>query len=124
MRIGQLAARAGTTTKTLRFYEQAGLLPQAARTPSGYRDYDMSVLDRLTFVKAAQAAGLTLAQSRDLIVARERAGPRSGHVAASLDQLAAGLDDRIERLRALRAEVHRLRGRATSLDCGDTAACP
>lgn len=127
MRIGQLAVRAGTTPKTLRFYEQAGLLPQAARTPSGYRDYDVSVLDRLTFVKAAQAAGLTLAEIRDLIAARDRAGPPCEHVAAWLDQLAAGLDARLERLCALQAEVQRLRGGATSLypaDFDDTADSP
>ena len=37
MRIGELAERAGTTAKTLRFYEEQGLLPPAERTPSGYR---------------------------------------------------------------------------------------
>ena len=39
MRIGELAEAAGTTTKTLRFYEDQGLLPPAERTPGGYRDY-------------------------------------------------------------------------------------
>ena len=39
MRIGQLAEATGTTTKTLRFYEESGLLPPAERLASGYRDY-------------------------------------------------------------------------------------
>ena len=39
MRIGELAEMAGTTAKTLRFYEEQGLLPPAHRTPAGYRDY-------------------------------------------------------------------------------------
>jgi DNA-binding transcriptional MerR regulator len=38
MRIGELAAASGTTTKTLRFYEEAGLLPAPKRTFGGYRD--------------------------------------------------------------------------------------
>ena len=46
MRIGQLAAALGTTTKTLRFYERIGLLRQAARSDSGYRLYDRAAMDR------------------------------------------------------------------------------
>lgn len=126
MRIGQLAARAGTTTKTLRFYEQTGLLPEASRMPSGYRDYDRSLLERLAFIKAAQAAGLTLAEIRDVIVARELTGPPCQHVAALLDAHLLDLDERLEHLRTLRAEVQRLRDRATRLnpdDCGAAAVC-
>ena len=53
MSIGDLASGAGLTVKTLRFYEQAGVLAVAARLPSGYRDYDGAALARLRFVKAA-----------------------------------------------------------------------
>lgn len=126
MRIGELADRAGTTTKTLRFYEQAGLLPEPDRTPSGYRDYDPQVLDLLAFVKAAQAAGLTLAEIRDVVQVRETHGPPCGHVAGLLDAHAADLDARIRDLTALRDEVERLRARARGLDpaaCGDAAVC-
>lgn len=126
MRIGELAQRAGTTTKTLRFYEHAGLLPEPDRTPSGYRDYDPAVLDRLAFVKAAQAAGLTLAEIREIVQVRESHGPPCGHVAGLLDAHAADLDARIAELTALRQEVERLRARARGLDpaaCGDAAVC-
>ena len=47
MRIGEVAQASGTTTKTLRYYEEFGLLPAADRTPAGYRDYGPEVLDRL-----------------------------------------------------------------------------
>ena len=115
MRIGELAQRTGTTPKTLRFYEQAGLLPEPARSPAGYRDYDGAVVDRLRFVKAAQAAGLTLAEIRDVIATRDLSGPPCEHVAALLDAHAAELDVRIAQLSGLRAEVQRLRDRAGSL---------
>ena len=121
MRIGELAQRAGTTTKTLRFYEHAGLLPEPQRTAAGYRDYNEGVLDRLRFVKAAQAAGLTLAEVRDVIAAREDTGPPCAHVTALLDAHAVDLDQRIAELTALRDEVDRLRQRARGLD---PAACP
>ena len=118
MRIGELAHRSGTTTKTLRFYEQAGLLPAPDRTPAGYRDYDESVVDRLRFVRAAQTAGLSLAEIRDVISAREQSGPPCGHVMALLDEHAVELDQRIRELMRLREEVQRLRERARSLDPG------
>ena len=126
MRIGELAERAGTTTKALRFYERAGLLPPPERTPGGYRDYDEAALDRLRFVKGAQADGLTLAEVAEVIAAREQTGPPCAHVAALLDARAADLDARIADLHALRQEVQRLRDRAATLDpdaCGDDAVC-
>ncbi len=44
MRIGELAAKAGITTKTLRYYEETGLLPPPERAANGYRDYGQSAL--------------------------------------------------------------------------------
>ena len=61
MRIGELAVASGTTTKTLRFYEEAGLLPAPERTANGYRDYTPAALARLDFVRRGRTAGLTLA---------------------------------------------------------------
>ena len=74
MRIGELAEQAGMTTKTLRFYEQAQVLPQPARTASGYRDYDETSLARLRFVRAAQGAGLSLAEILGVHAALDGAG--------------------------------------------------
>ena len=71
MRIGELAERAGTTAKTLRFYEEQGLLPPAERTPSGYRDYAPETAARIDFVHRGQAAGLTLAQIRQILDIRD-----------------------------------------------------
>jgi MerR family copper efflux transcriptional regulator len=95
MRIGELAATAGVTTKTIRYYESAGVLPAPARQASGYREYDHRAVDRLAFVKAAQAAGLTLAEIVDVVSARESAGAPCAHVAAVLEQHAHDLERRI-----------------------------
>ena len=126
MRIGELAKRARTTPKALRFYEQAGLLPEPDRTPAGYRDYDEAVVARLAFIKAAQAAGLTLAEIRDVIAIRSQSGPPCQHVAALLEQHAVDLDRRIAELVALRDDVQILRARARGLDpsaCSSAAVC-
>ncbi len=102
------------------------MLPEPQRRPSGYRDYDESALAQLRFVRAAQAAGLTLAEIRNVIKLREQAGPPCQHVAELLDAHAADLDRRIAELTALRQDVQHLRQRADGLDptaCADAAVC-
>lgn len=51
MRTGALASASGLTAKTIRFYEQAGLLPEPPRTASGYRDYPPQAAHRLAFIR-------------------------------------------------------------------------
>ena len=72
MRTGELAERAGISPEAVRFYERVGVLSAPVRTASGYRDYDEAALDRLTFVRAAQAVGLTLGQIREVISPHRR----------------------------------------------------
>jgi MerR family copper efflux transcriptional regulator len=126
VRIGQLADRTGLSTKTIRFYETAGVLPEPERQRSGYRDYDEAAVDRLAFVRAAQAAGLTLAQIRDVIGVRDSSGSPCAHVTDLLDAHAAELDRRIVELTALREQVQRLRERASTVDpagCHPASVC-
>jgi DNA-binding transcriptional MerR regulator len=58
MRIGDLAARAGVSVRSLRYYEEQGLLA-AARTASGQRTYDQAAVDRVRLVQQLYAAGLS-----------------------------------------------------------------
>lgn len=62
-----MATRAGVSTKTLRYYEEIGLLTRPDRTSSCYRSYSIAVLDRLGFIRAAQAVGLTLGEIREVV---------------------------------------------------------
>ncbi|MEV7527641.1 heavy metal-responsive transcriptional regulator [Agrococcus lahaulensis] len=126
MRIGELAAAADVTAKTIRFYETTGVLPAPTRQASGYRAYDHGAVDRIAFVKAAQAAGLTLAQIRDVISARDSSGAPCQHVAALLEQHAVELQRRISELTALLTQVRRLGQRANTLDpaqCDPALVC-
>jgi DNA-binding transcriptional MerR regulator len=95
MKIGELARRGGTTAKTIRFYEQAGLLPAPARTQAGYRDYGPESLDRLAFVRRAQSAGLSLREVRQVLAIADRGDTPCEHVVgilqARLDQVRATL---------------------------------
>lgn len=126
MLIGELARRSGITTKTLRFYEEAGVLPEPRRTSAGYRDYDESALERLAFVRSAQSAGLTLAESREVIRIRDGGAAPCAHVRQLLDDKANAVDRQLADLRALKAELGRLRERAHAVDpaaCDPDAVC-
>lgn len=64
--ISQLAERVGLPPTTLRFYEQAGLLP-AQRSESGYRVYGPDAIERVAFIKSGKRLGLPLEEIRDLL---------------------------------------------------------
>jgi DNA-binding transcriptional MerR regulator len=119
VRIGELARRSGTTTKTIRYYEAIGLLDPPARTPSGYRDYEADALERLAFIRAAQALGLTLGEIRSIIALRDDGQTPCGHVLDLLRGRADELDQRIAELRTLRGELQHLVERAERLDPAD-----
>jgi DNA-binding transcriptional MerR regulator len=126
VRIGELATRSGVAAKTIRYYEDIGLLVPAARTPSGYRDYDESALDRLAFIRAAQAVALTLGEIRSITALRDQGETPCGHVLALLQQRAAEVEARITELEQLRGELRRLARRAQRLDpvdCDPTRVC-
>jgi MerR family mercuric resistance operon transcriptional regulator len=93
LRIGELAAASGMTPDGLRYYERKGLLSRPVRTDGGFRVYDASILDRLRFIKHAQAHGLTLREIRDLVSASDRAEPgRCRRVRDRVSRRLAGLD--------------------------------
>ncbi|MEU6164444.1 MerR family transcriptional regulator [Streptomyces tanashiensis] len=56
--IGELAARAGVTVKTVRFYSDRGLLPEAGRSSGGHRRYGAEALDRLRFIRSLRSLDL------------------------------------------------------------------
>jgi MerR family transcriptional regulator, copper efflux regulator len=120
VRIGELAARSGVPVKTIRYYEEIGVLAPAERMPSGYRDYDEPAIDRLAFVRAAQAVGLTLGEIRQVVALRERGETPCTHVVELLERRASEIEERIAEMQRLRGELRRLADRAQELD---PAAC-
>jgi MerR family copper efflux transcriptional regulator len=120
MRIGEAAAAAGMTAKTLRFYEERGLLPATERSPNGYRSYGEETVTRLQFIRRGQAAGLTLTQIRDILRLRDAGTAPCGHVRELLRKELEDLDRQLAELVSLRetvADFHR------NLEDADPAAC-
>jgi DNA-binding transcriptional MerR regulator len=73
LRVGEVARRSGVGVEALRFYERSGLLDRPARTENGYRLYDEEVLERLAFIKRAQALGFSLDEI-GRVIAEKRSG--------------------------------------------------
>ncbi|MFG2172334.1 MerR family transcriptional regulator [Streptomyces niveus] len=92
-RISQLAERSGVPATTLRFYEDAGLLP-AGRTPAGYRVYGQDAVERLGFISSAKLLGLALEEIREEIPDGLRLSfPATPDLAGRLAALAAAEQD-------------------------------
>src|SRR5690348_11522822 len=119
MRIGEAAGRAGVTAKTVRFWEDQHLLPPPARTAAGYRDYDPAILDRLVFIRHAQAAGLTLEHIRQVLDIRDDGQPPCTHVADLIARRLAEVEARLAELARARVQLAALAVRAAAQDPAD-----
>lgn len=127
MLIGQLAERAGVNPKTLRYYEEIGILAAPERTHAGYRVYDESSLELVTFVKAAQRLGLRLDEIKEILAFRERGEQPCAYVRDVLRREVGEIDDRITELQRLRDELSAL-DRLADAEPGaaghDSGPCP
>ena len=123
MRIGEVAERVGVNPKTIRYYERIGLLPDPARLPSGYRDYNDDDVDRLGFIRTAQRLGLTLAEISEILAFRERDERPCEYVLGVLDRQVADLDRRMAEMARLRGELIALKGKADRLPADDGCYC-
>ncbi|PTH87529.1 MerR family transcriptional regulator [Streptomyces sp. A244] len=114
MRIGELAARAGTTTRTLRYYESRGLLP-ARRSGNGYRSYDESDLRLLRQIRTLQDFGFDLEETRPFVECLRAGHPEGDSCPASLAvyrRKLGELDALIGQLSTVRETVARQLARA------------
>jgi DNA-binding transcriptional MerR regulator len=105
LKIGEVAKRTGVGIETLRFYERQGLLGRPARTESGYRLYDESIVEQLEFIRRAQSLGFTLAE-----IARITNESRAGNSpCAEVREIVRGrlaeLDERLAELERYRRDL-------------------
>ena len=119
MKIGEVAGRSGVPAKTIRFWEDQHLLPAPARTTAGYRDYDPAVLERLAFIRHAQAAGLTLEHIRQVLDIRDGGQPPCAHVTGLIARRLAEVEARLAELGRARDQLAALAARAAAQDPAD-----
>jgi len=108
MNIGQAAAEAGLPAKTIRYYEEIGLVAPAARTDAGYRDYDDHDIHFLRFVARARGLGFTVEECRELLALYRDRSRASAEVKALALKRVAEIDRKIAELDAMRATLSHL----------------
>lgn len=125
---GEMARLSNSTLRTVRFYEEEGILRPAKRTEGGHRLFRRSELDRLLFVSDLRTAGLSLEDIKEILELKKTSG--SGSEAAV--QVRRILNTRIDELKEKVAVLTRLREEFTRtseiveacLNCNDHEAFP
>lgn len=106
LKIGEVASRSGISVKTIRYYEQTGLLaPATTRSPSGYRLFTPTVLNRLAFIKRAQSLGLSLSEIQELLEVYDSGQLPCGAVKQHLLLKVKAIAEQIEALEILKSEL-------------------
>ncbi|MBI3088157.1 MAG: heavy metal-responsive transcriptional regulator [Candidatus Omnitrophica bacterium] len=103
--IGAVAKRAGVPIKTIRYYEEIGLLPKPSRTASRYRLYSPETVDRLQFIKKAQSLGLRLEDIKEILELADRGRCPCGHVQHLLTLRLRELNRKIADLHLIRRRI-------------------
>ena len=124
-RIGEVAAKAGITVDTLRYYEKLGVLPRTRRTMSGLRQYGDDVLRQVRFIQEARALGLTLNDVRQLVGDQGRVGrDRCRKVRDLLSVRLKDVDAKLAQLRSFRQTLQSHLEACEDALAHENPACP
>ncbi|BAY19806.1 transcriptional regulator (plasmid) [Anabaenopsis circularis NIES-21] len=103
--IGVVAKESGVPIKTIRYYEELGLLKSSGRTEGGFRLFKTDVLARLHFIKRAQSLGLTLAEIKEFLNVHDEGELPCEHIKIKLEDKVQAIDDQIQQLLILRQDL-------------------
>lgn len=103
--IGSVAKESGVPIKTIRYYEELGLLQSSGRTEGGFRLFTSDVLERLHFIKRAQSLGLNLAEIKDFLQVYDAGELPCDHIKAKLEDKVKAIDEQILQLLILKQEL-------------------
>ncbi len=120
--IGQIAKQADVGVETVRFYERKGLLEEPERKPSGYRQYDETVVQRLEFIRRAKELGFTLKEIKELLSLKLDPTTTCSDVKARAESKIEDIESKIRTLRQMKRSLVKL----TKSCCGSgpTSDCP
>ena len=106
--IGSVAKGSGVPIKTIRYYEELGLLKTSGRTEGGFRIFSSDVLVRLNFIKRAQRLGLSLAEIKDFLDIYDRGELPCDRVKIELEDKVSQIEKQIQQLQILKLELQGL----------------
>lgn len=120
--IGQVAKRAGIGVETVRFYEREGLLEEPQRRPSGYRQFDKQIVERLLFIRRAKELGFTLKEIKELLSLRLDPSTTCADVKTRAEAKIADIENKINSLQRMRRALMKLTKACSG--SGRTSDCP
>jgi DNA-binding transcriptional MerR regulator len=118
--IGEVAHRTGIKVPTIRYYEQIGLLPSLPRSEGNRRCYGENELKRLAFIRHARELGFDIESIRRLLGLQDQPDLPCGQIDALVAEHLSAVNDRIQKLAALRRELQKMLSRCTG---GRVAEC-
>jgi DNA-binding transcriptional MerR regulator len=110
LKVGSVARAARVGVQTLHYYERIGLLPKPERSSANYRLYSQEAVRRVRFIKKAQAVGLTLEETKQILDLKARGRAPCRKVAELGEKHFAEIDARLAQLRAYRRALARALG--------------
>ncbi len=114
--IGELSARTGISTKTIRYYEEIGVLPPARRNDeNSYRLYDEADAERLNFIRRTRALDFALGDIIEILAFRDREEPPCHYVMTLMEMQIEQISARIRDLERIRDELMALHKAGESL---------
>lgn len=106
LKIGEVATASGLPIKTIRYYEEIGLLtPTVRRSEAGYRLFSDTVLNRLAFIRRVQGLGLSLTEIGEILQVHDRGELPCGEVKSHLETKLQGIRQQIAALQTLETEL-------------------
>lgn len=127
--ISEVARRTGFNASAIRYYEAEGIVPEPARTASGYRVYDERAVDRLVLVSRAKELGCTLQEIRELVQAwdTDECGPVKHHlrgfVAAKITEIQRHIAEQVALASQLQRAAATLASAPLDGPCDDVCGC-
>jgi DNA-binding transcriptional MerR regulator len=106
--IGELSQNADVPEKTIRYYEEIGLLPPARRSANGYRLYAAADVERLRFIRRARTLDFALDEITEILAFRERDEPPCKYVMNLMHEQIGKVEERIRTLQQVRDELKAL----------------
>ena len=122
MLAGAAAKKLGIGIQTLHFYEQQGLIPHPPRSRSDYRLYTPAIMERVRFVRKAQALGFSLEEIKEILGLAQKGTSPCGRVQAALAEKLLEVDRRLKELAEFRSELAALIEQSVELSKHDASA--
>ena len=122
MKIGEVARQSDVGVETIRYYEREGLLAEPERKPSGYRQYDESVVARLQFIRRTKELGFTLAEIKEILGLWFDANTRCEHVQHRAELKITDIEEKIRSLQRMKRSLKKIISECADKDSVDD--CP